>query len=383
MTWTLVNLSKEGKNVPVGAWDAPVAITAYVWETDQTEHVVYRSYDNHLHELWYNNEWHHRPLTKEMNAPLSDSAPIGYACEAEGSEHVIYRSQDRHIHRLSYGHWGGDWRHIDLTDATKSFAIAIGTPTGYAWNADGTEHIVYRDLALGDKVAGLTELHHHKGRPEDEWHRVYVCDTAAQEAYLAPITIYASGDPNDATGDPHGYAWETDGTEHIIYCRDREIYELWYDYKWHHRPLSKQVKAPPTGFNAHLACFTWETNNSEHIIYRDVYDKIQELRYDKYGDGDWHATDLIDKTNAPYAGGDPVAYAFEMDKSEHVFYLGRDSHMHELYRHKEGAWQHTDLTTSEAKAPVASALTGFAWEQDKTIHLFYISGGDVIELWNR
>jgi len=67
----------------------------------------------------------------------------------------------------------------------------------------------------------------------------------------------------------------------------------------------------------------------------------------------------------------------------HVFYLGTDNHVHELYWTGGTAW-HKDDPTSLAGAPVAtsgSALTSFV--ASGVMHVFYLNSQNVHELyWN-
>lgn len=55
----------------------------YAWESDRTEHVVYRSVDGHIHALWFQNEqWRHKDLTPATIIPTSiqftEDIEIGY-----------------------------------------------------------------------------------------------------------------------------------------------------------------------------------------------------------------------------------------------------------------------------------------------------------------
>ncbi len=86
------------------------------------------------------------------------------------------------------------------------------------------------------------------------------------------------------------------------------------------------------------------------------------------------------------AGSALVGFAWPGDNTEHVFYLGADNHLHELWsKQGTGAWNHDDVTVSAAGAPNAAAggaLTGFVWPGDNTEHVFYLGADNhVHELW--
>ena len=68
-----------------------------------TQHVVYRGTDNHIHELWWdNNGWHHGDLTAATGSPAATGDPAGYTL-ASTTQHVVYRGTDNHIHELWWG----------------------------------------------------------------------------------------------------------------------------------------------------------------------------------------------------------------------------------------------------------------------------------------
>jgi hypothetical protein len=70
--------------------------------------------------------------------------PAGYTYSVDGTEHVVDRGSDAHIHELSYSPSSG-WHQVDLT-ATTGAPAAAGDPAGYTYSVDGTQHVVYRGV---------------------------------------------------------------------------------------------------------------------------------------------------------------------------------------------------------------------------------------------
>jgi hypothetical protein len=98
---------------PVGhdnlSWTVPGAPApagnpaAYFVARDGTHHVIYRSGNGHLHELWWTTSIVTRnDLTVLAGAPAAASDPSAYYLEANGTHHVIYRSSDGRLRDL---HW--------------------------------------------------------------------------------------------------------------------------------------------------------------------------------------------------------------------------------------------------------------------------------------
>jgi len=85
--------------------------------------------------------WHRNDLTAATGAAGAAGNPAGYMFDAQGTQHVVYRSGDGHIRELWWSDEG--WHQNDLTAATGA-AGAAGDPAGYMFDAQGTQHVVYR-----------------------------------------------------------------------------------------------------------------------------------------------------------------------------------------------------------------------------------------------
>ena len=92
LTWTV-------PGAPLPASDP----TAYYSPWDGLHHVLYRTSNNHLHELsWTTGAVTHVDLTTAGggNGPASKSS--AYALATDNSHHVVYRSADNHVHELAW-----------------------------------------------------------------------------------------------------------------------------------------------------------------------------------------------------------------------------------------------------------------------------------------
>jgi hypothetical protein len=77
--------------------------SSYFVASDGSSHVIYRSEDGHLHELfWRAGAVSHNDLTGLANAPTALDDPAAYFLPQDGMHHVIYRSGDGHIHELRW-----------------------------------------------------------------------------------------------------------------------------------------------------------------------------------------------------------------------------------------------------------------------------------------
>ena len=129
-----------------GALSAAGDPAGYTWDVDKTQHVVYRGSDGHIRELWFSSSawaWNQNDLTIATGALRSAGDPAGYTWDVDNTQHVIYRGDDGHIHELWFSSTAWNWNHNDLTNATGAPA-ATGDPAGYTWAVDKTHHVVYR-----------------------------------------------------------------------------------------------------------------------------------------------------------------------------------------------------------------------------------------------
>ncbi len=244
-------------------------------------------------------------LSRMGKAPLASGRPSAYAWEGHPGRHVVFRGTDSRIHEL-WWHADTGWHHADLSDQTGA-PPAFGDPAGYAWDAHPTQHVIYRGA---------------NGTIHELW---WSQDANWNHQDLSGIT----GAP-PAAGDPAGYAWEGHPTQHVVYRGvDGHIHELWWsdDANWNYADLSGQTGAPPAAGDP--AGYAWEGDQTQHVMYRGVDGHIHELWWSD--DADWNHADLSGQSGAPLAAGNPAGYAWEGDQTQHVMYRGVDGHIHELW----------------------------------------------------
>ena len=355
---------------------------AFAWEHDHTQHIVYRGNDSQLHELWYRKDFGANwkdggVLTQIAGAPQAAGSPSAYAWESEKTQHIVYRGADSQIHELWFKKdlLGGHWNYGGAISANVGAPAAAGDPYGYVWEGDQTQHIVYRGTDNN-----IHELWFKRDLTGGHWN------------YNGQINVKA-GSPA-AAGDPAGFAWESDKTQHIVYRgSDNQIHELWFKHdglanQWAYGgALSSNTHAPAAAGNP--MGYSWEDDHTQHVVYRGTDDQIHELWFKKDLLGaHWnYGGALSANTGAPHAAGDPCGYVWDGDKTQHIAYRAADNQVHELYFKKGmtggGSWQHGTSLSQSANAPAAASdPEGYAWEGDGTQHVVY-TGADsqVHELW--
>jgi hypothetical protein len=233
------------------------AITGYGF--DDSQHVIYFSWpDNHVHELfWDHTGWHHTDMAALLGAPFADPGghPVGYVFG--GGQHVFYSGWgDRHVHEL----WSdpSGWHQTDLTAESGAQTSIDGSFTAYPFEAQGTQHVIYKSFPLKD--IHLRELWWDRsgwhtddltattGVPGDPWTvSGYAFEAQGTQHVIADNTMgpldevwwdrngwhlndltAATGAPLSGGNGPVGYAFG--GTQHVAFVgrNDHHIYELWW-----------------------------------------------------------------------------------------------------------------------------------------------------------
>ena len=215
-------------NLNAAAGGAPPAFsipTAYVYATQGQQHVLYIGalFDGHVHELWWDGDWHHHDLMDGSGFPLALSEPRGYEYLADGTENVVYKGQDNHLHLLTNNGTGSNvWQHTDMT-AKFGGPAPDGAPGAYVFGAQNTEHINYRsaDGHINEYWKDVNGWHHS--------------DLTARTG--APAAV----------DDGHtGYVFRDQLTQHVNFVSaDGHIHELWWQASgWTHEDLTEHTGAP-------------------------------------------------------------------------------------------------------------------------------------------
>jgi hypothetical protein len=242
--------------------------------------------------------------------------------------------------------------------------------TGY-WGSDNSQHVNF--TGLDGHVHELYIL------PGANW-----VDNDLTELALAQSPALQSG--------LSGYWQSDDDSVHVFYNgagTDNHVYQLrifpggpgwiWEDLTSLADGIVPEVSRALSGY--------WGTDNSQHVNYIGSGNHIHELyRASGASPTEWTDNDLTALAGAvpPHSNTALVSY-WGSDSSQHVFFIGTDDHVHELYT-APGTNSRVDndltaLTGALATPNVNTALAGF-WDTDSSQHLLFIgTDGHIHELF--
>jgi hypothetical protein len=148
--------------------------------------------------------------------------------------------------------------------------------------------------------------------------------------------------------------------------------------------------APAAAAGSKLTSFvdpTSGSNNIIHVFYQGTNGQVYEF----YHSGPGYPPPVVTFDDPTSLAGGPVAASgsaltsYDDAGVMHVFYLGTNNNVYELYWVSGTTW-HSDDPTSLGGAPVAtsgSALTSFFGDGSGVMHVFYLNGQNIHELyWN-
>ena len=341
------------------------------WGSDSSQHVNFIGTDGHVHELYIHPgaNWENNDLTVLSGngiAPAAGSALDGY-WGSDSSQHVNFIGTDGHVHEL-YIHPGASWVNNDLTILSgNGIAPAAGSALHAYWGNDSSQHVNF----IGTD-GHVHELYIHPGA---SW-------------VNNDLTILSGNGIPPAAGSALDGYWGSDNSQHVNFIgTDGHVHELYIHpgASWVNNDLtllSGNGVAPGRG--SALDGY-WGSDNSQHVNFIGTDGHVHELYI--HPGANWVNNDLtvLSGNGISAAAGSRLDGYWGSDNSQHVNFIGRDGHVHELYIHPGASWVNNDLTAMSgngvAPAGGGSRLDGY-WGSDSSQHVNFIgTDGDVHELY--
>lgn len=342
--WTLTDLTAATAS-PAAA--GPPA--AYLTSASAVKHVVYRSGDGAIHELFTSGgKWTHNPISGRAAAPAAGGDPFGFttfdpASGQMNNQHVVYRGADRNVHQL---YTTTTWNHRILNTLVGA-PKAAGNPIGYTTFDGGgqmvVQHVVYRG--------------------EDS--RLYELYTVGDQWRLSKLTEL-TGAPAPY-GDPFAYTTDYGDVQHIVYrAKDRHVHELFARTEWRHKDLTAATGGP----DIHADPVAFVTNDTDtgvidhqHVIFPDPQGRIRELF--TANSGGWSVRDVTDATGMSFPVG-PATYTNAAKTVAHVVFRDSAGRLTELFFDAiRSTWNKTDLTAASGAVPATQTLFGYFITDDQ------------------
>jgi hypothetical protein len=226
---------------------------------------------------------------------------------------------------------------------------------------------------------------------------MWLMQTEAHAAWTTQNVTKAA----NATGTVHSLtSYTVSGTRHIVYTDTDhyclvglqfpqcahvvELYNNGQNQDWDQRDLTMSAAASRAAANSALT--SWTSGTSEHVVYVDIYQHVVEL----YNNGfapQWSLRDLSASAGAPVADDPGDLSSFTAGNSQHVIYIS-GKEVIELFNDGFDPDWHLHRLSFESGAPAALKGSLTSYVDGGSQHVIYIassgngSNGHVIELSN-
>jgi hypothetical protein len=275
--------------------------------------------------------------------PVAGSVLEGYRL-SNNSQHVNYIGTDKHVHEL-YVTAGAAWVDNDLTTEAGAVPPTVTSAIEGFRLSDDSQHVFF----IG------TDNHVYE---------LYV--TAGAGWIFNDLTSLARTVLPAATTTLDGYALGDDSKHVFFIGTDNHIHELFIARggRWADNDLTTLAGAVPPATTSTLHSHRL-SDDSQHVFYIGTDNHIHELYI--HSSAGWADNNLTTQAGAVPPTPTTALDGYPLsDDSQHVFYIGTDNHVHELYIHSSAGWADNDLTTLAGAVPPtpATALDGYPLSDD-------------------
>ncbi len=312
------------------------------------------------------NNWSGAVITNRGGAPLprSGTGLDGYLTPSDNHQHVNFIGADNDIYEFYYN--GNIWVYNDLCSLAGSPPAATtgSAVVGYVTPWDNHQNVVY--------IANDGDIHllFWDGR---QWNPSDLTQLAGAPAPIAGSALI-------------GYVTAYNQQQHVSYIgTDHHVHELvGAGGHWNHGDLTQAAGAPAAAPGSKLVGYETAYNSQHHVFFIDSNIHIHELLY---GSGRWTHGDHTQNTPGAEIPAWPLnalaGYVTTFNNQQHVIYLGRSGHVHELAWSGSG-WTDNDLTLLTNSTPMSTAggLDGYVTTPNSQQHVNYVgTDSHVHELW--
>lgn len=342
--------------VPAGAY-AQSPLSGYEDVSNVQQNVFYLGADLHVHLRYYTSMsgWQQQDITALAGAPAAApaSAIATFKDNPQNQQHVVFENPNGHIFQLYSTRNLAGWFYQDISAATNSSGAAVATPlVSFADSQTGIQYVAY--LGLDQHVRILY------------WNQNWaaVDGSAAAQTYAAANGTQITGFVEPQSHVAHVFFEDTQ--QHV-----RELYAGLYT-PIYTTDLTVDAGATFPALATSMSSNYDDVHAQEHVYFLGVDQHVHHLLF-SYPGSHWSSQDLtlIAGTVIPAAVSNLASIADTAAGVQHVFYVGLDQHVHQLYSGNN--WAGEDIT-NETAAPMpalATPLTSFQDDPDMQQHAFY------------
>jgi hypothetical protein len=306
-----------------------------------------------VHQLLYNNSnW----TDLNLNGAITDSNTGIGAFLTPGAEHVYYLGSNQHVRQLY--NVGGGWADQDLTAATAGpSAIPRSAVSGFSFQNFQYVYYVSHDQHIHQML----------------YNNVKWADS--------DLTGQTGGALSSSSTQLTAFATTPNNALHVYYmASDTHIHQLYNTgASWKDEDLTAETGGA-SGDGVWMGGFSIQ--NFQYIFFVATTGHVHEMYYDN---SHWHDQDLtaLTGTGAAAPGSGLAALRIPNTKKMRVYLINKKNHVLQLAAKNNAGWASSDLT-KKSLAPAAdpsNGITGFATTPNNQVHVYFVSGNHVNQLF--
>ncbi|MEC9004168.1 MAG: CotH kinase family protein [Planctomycetota bacterium] len=296
-------------------------------------HLLYRGDDDHLHDLLLpaagakDAAWQHTNLTELLAQPVARCDPS--VTVVDGVPHIVYVDQDSMIHELWYDE---AWHHHPLPFIPRPASDVVITSTPGALHVNyrtifgvPCEQTLSREAAANGQRSWSHRIYHRlpaKGQPVGVnvgGRRRLIYQVAEKWPIHEPFVFryHARLDPD--------YREYDEGRNRLV--------QVWRAGKRYHEIETIGETLPSVVGN--LVLVQDGERNQYYLAYRNSDGHLLEATFQE---GSWKVSNLTELAGAPPVTSNPTGMVLKFNGSRYYVYRGQDGHLHELYFDR--SWNH-------------------------------------------
>ncbi len=304
--------------------------------TATTQQIVYCGQDGHLYELWFD-------IASDNTFSVSPKGRVQLTASGlDDYTWLIYPS---------------DVGSIVSDDETPAQAIYTAPDT-----AGGSKSVMVAVYDTGQMGIRNTTVTLGAATPPGVWKWRDLTQLATEGTQTnTPLTV----------GRPSRFL--SQGAAQVVYRgQDGHIYQLSLaNGTWTWGDLTAQANSSVLAAGDPIG-YGWDNDPngaSQHVVYLGQDGQIHELMF-PLNNGSWSDTNVTaNLAAAQQPAGQPATTVWNNDPkgpTQHIFFRGKDNHIHEFYSfYGGGPWQTADLTLATGDHAIpASDLSAFVWDTD-------------------
>jgi thermitase len=279
---------------------------------------------------------------------------------ATSSLEVYYMGSDQHVHQWTWNSTNG-WFNVDLNTLSGGTNSVANGPTANIMDTLFSRPEVFY-------VGTDQDVREFFWDSSTGWHPADISAAAGGAPPAATSVKSLTALMDTVTGRPEVY---------YVGSTDQHIHQLYFDSStgWHHADISAFTNAPNVAVGGNVTSMVNTITNAPEVWYVGQDQGIHEIIWNSVtGWAHYNISNLAGAPQAPATAGLTILVD-SLNARNEAYYLGTDSHVHQLYWINGVGWGTSDMNnvTGAPAAASGSGITSLIDTLTSQLEIYYVS----------